>query len=146
MRSRIGCTLETWSWNSRLGQGRRDQSGNNCRGACPLERAGAGFALHSDFNLVVTPLSPLLVAEIATTRTGADGTVLAPGERISVDRALRAITIDAAHVLRRDHEVGSIEAGKLADFTVLADDPYAVDPSQIGSIEVIGTVLGGEPT
>jgi len=111
-----------------------------------LERAGAGFALHSDFNLVVTPLSPLLVAEIATTRTGADGTVLAPGERISVDRALRAITVDAAHVLRRDHEIGSIEVGKFADLTVLADDPYEVNPSQIGAIEVIGTVLGGERT
>lgn len=112
-----------------------------------LERAGAAFALHSDFNLVVTPLSPLTVAEIAVTRIGADGTtVLAPGERISVDRALRAITVDAAHLLRRDDHLGSIEAGKLADFTVLADDPYEVDPTELGSIEVVGTILGGEPT
>jgi predicted amidohydrolase YtcJ len=112
-----------------------------------LERAGAQFAIHSDFNLVVTPLSPLLVAEIAVTRTGADGTtVLAPGERISVDRALRAITVDAAHILRRDDLLGSIEVGKFADFTVLADDPYEVDPSQLGAVEVIGTILGGEPT
>ena len=112
-----------------------------------LERAGANFAIHSDYNLVVTDLSPLLVAEIATTRIGADGeTVLAPGERISVDRALRAITIDAAHVLRRDHRLGSIEVGKLADFTVLADDPYEVAATDIGSIEVVATVLDGEPT
>lgn len=112
-----------------------------------LLRAGAPFALHSDFNLVVTPLSPLLVAEIAATRLGADGvTVLAPGERISVDQALRAITVDAAHLLRRDDTLGSIEAGKLADFAVLADDPYEVEPTAIGSIDVIDTVLGGEPT
>ena len=89
-----------------------------------LERAGAPFALHSDFNLVVTPLSPLLAAWCAVNRIGADGeTVLAPGERISVDRALRAITIDAAYILNRDDRLGSIEVGKHADFTVLADDP-----------------------
>jgi predicted amidohydrolase YtcJ len=112
-----------------------------------LARAGATFALHSDFNLVVTPLSPLLVAEIAATRTGADGeTVLAPGERIPVEHALRAITVDAAYILRQDHRIGSIEVGKLADFTVLADDPLEVAPTELGSIEVVDTILGGEPT
>ena len=112
-----------------------------------LLRAGAPFALHSDFNLVVTPLSPLLVAEIAATRLGADGeTVLAPGERISVDQALRAITVDAAFVLGRDGTIGSIEVGKAADFAVLADDPYEVSPTDISSIDVVDTVLAGQPT
>ena len=64
-----------------------------------LVNAGAQFAIHSDYNLVVTPLSPLKVAEIAVTRIAEDGvTVLAPGERISVERALSAITVDAAYV------------------------------------------------
>ena len=112
-----------------------------------LERAGAPFALHSDFNLVVTPLSPLLAAWCAVNRIGADGeTVLAPGERISVDRALRAITIDAAYILNRDDRLGSIEVGKHADFTVLADDPYEVDPRNLKDIEVCDTVLAGEST
>ena len=112
-----------------------------------LERAGATFALHSDFNLVVTPLSPLLAVWCAVNRVGADGeTVMAPGERISVDRALRAVTIDAAHVLARDDRLGSIEAGKLADFTVLDDDPYEVDPMALRDIGVADTVLAGEPT
>ena len=112
-----------------------------------MERAGAPFALHSDFNLVVTPLSPLLAAWCAVNRIGADGeTVLAPGERISVDRALRAITIDAAYILNRDDRLGSIEVGKHADFTVLADDPYEVDPRNLKDIEVCETVLAGEST
>ena len=112
-----------------------------------LVRAGATFALHSDFNLVVTPLSPLTAASVAVTRLGADGeTVLAPGERISVDRALRAITIDAAFVLNQDDSIGSIEVGKFADFVVLADDPYEVAPESLGDIEVVGTILGGEQT
>ena len=112
-----------------------------------LLAAGAQFALHSDFNLVVTPLSPLSVASIAVTRLAADGeTVLAPGERISVDRAIRAITVDAAHIVSRDHEVGSIEVGKFADFAVLADDPFECAPEDIGSIGVVDTILAGEPT
>ena len=112
-----------------------------------LHRAGAPFALHSDFNLVVTPLSPLLAAWCAVNRLGADGeTVMAPGESISVDSALRAITIDAAYILNRDDRLGSIEVGKHADFTILNDDPYEVAAEKIKDIEVHDTVLEGEPT
>lgn len=109
-----------------------------------LEREGVMFALHSDFSLVLTPIHPLTAARIAVNRVALDGTtVQAPGERIGVDRAMRAITIDAAHVLRRDSELGSIEAGKLADFTILDDDPYEVDPMALRDIGIWGTVLGG---
>ena len=112
-----------------------------------LQRAGAPFALHSDFNLVVTPLSPLLAAWCAVNRIGADGeTVMAPGERISVDSALRAITIDAAYILNRDHCLGSLEVGKHADFTILDDDPYEVAAEQIKDITIHDTVLDGEST
>lgn len=111
-----------------------------------LERAGVTFALHSDFNLVVTPLSPLTAAWCAVNRLAADGsTVMAPGERISVDRALRAMTIDAAHVLNRDDRLGSIEVGKYADFTVLDDDPYQVNVEELNRISVHDTVLEGIP-
>ncbi|MEC9473114.1 MAG: amidohydrolase [Actinomycetota bacterium] len=112
-----------------------------------LERAGVPFALHSDFNLVVTPLSPLLAAWCAVNRIGADNeTIMAPGERISVDSALRAITIDAAYILNRDDRLGSLEVGKYADFTILNDDPYEVNTAEIKDIEVHDTVLEGEPT
>ena len=111
-----------------------------------LERAGVTFALHSDFNLVVTPLSPLTAAWCAVNRLAADGsTVMAPGERISVDRALRAMTIDAAHLLNRDDRLGSIEVGKYADFTVLDDDPYQVSVEKLNRISVHDTVLEGIP-
>ena len=111
-----------------------------------LERAGVTFALHSDFNLVVTPLAPLTAAWCAVNRVGADGrSVLAPGERISVARAMQAITVDAAHILNRDDRLGSIEVGKLADFTVLDDDPFEVDPMALRDIDVHDTVLGGVP-
>ena len=109
-----------------------------------LEREGVPFALHSDFSLVVAPIDPLLAVWIAVNRIAADGvTVQAPGERIGVERALRAITIDAAYVLGLERELGSLEVGKLADFTVLEDDPTAVESSAIRDIGVWGTVLGG---
>lgn len=110
-----------------------------------LASAGATFALHSDYNLVVAPMHPLTAAWVAVNRFAADGeTVIGPGERISVDRALRAITVDAAFVLNRDDRLGSIEVGKHADFAVLDDDPYEVDPARLKDIGVRGTVLGGD--
>jgi predicted amidohydrolase YtcJ len=111
-----------------------------------LEREGVTFALHSDFSLVVAPLDPLLSVWIAVNRLAADGvTVQAPGERIGVERALRAVTIDAAYVLGMEREIGSLEVGKFADFSVLSDDPTAVDRSAIRDLRVWGTVLGGHP-
>ena len=110
-----------------------------------LVRAGATFALHSDYNLVVAPMHPLTAVWIAVNRLAADNeTVVAPGERISVDQALQAVTIDAAFVLNRDHCLGSIEPGKHADFVILDEDPYKVDPARIRGIGVHGTILAGE--
>ena len=112
-----------------------------------LEREGVTFALHSDYSLVVAPIDPLLAVWIAVNRIAADGvTVQAPGERIGVERALRAITIDAAYVLGMDREIGSLEVGKLADLTILDEDPTAVAPAALRDIKVVGTVLGGQPT
>lgn len=109
-----------------------------------LAREGVPFALHSDFSLVVVPMHPLTAIWTAVNRLAADGcTVVAPGERISLHQALRAITIDAAYVIGAERDLGSIEVGKLADFTVLHEDPYEVDPSHLKDIEVAGTVLGG---
>jgi predicted amidohydrolase YtcJ len=108
------------------------------------DREGVRYSVHSDAS--VTPLGSLHTMWCAVNRVTASGEVLGPHERISVDRALRAVTIDAAHQLRLDHEIGSIEAGKLADFVALAEDPYDVDPMALKDIEVRGTVVGGEVT
>ena len=109
-----------------------------------LEREGVVFALHSDFSLVLTPIHPLTAVWIAVNRVATDGSVQAPGERINIDRAMRAVTIDAAHVLSRDRELGSIEVGKHADFAILEDDPYEVEAMTVKDIAVWGTVLGGK--
>ncbi len=110
-----------------------------------LEREGVVFALHSDFSLVVVPMHPLTAAWIAVNRLALDGrTVMAPGERIGVARAMRAITIDAAYVLGLERQVGSLEPGKFADFAILDEDPFEVDPMKLKDIRIWGTALAGK--
>ncbi|HZP08098.1 amidohydrolase [Methyloceanibacter sp.] len=107
-----------------------------------LVREGVVVSLHAD--TPVAPPRPLEEVWIAVNRVGAlSGQVRAPYERVTVDQALRMITIDAAYTLGVDDEVGSIEAGKLADFTVLDADPRDVEPMAIKDIPVTATILGG---
>ena len=109
-----------------------------CGSAC---RVGVRMAIHSD--TPVTTLAPLFAAGVAVNRRTESGVVLGPNECISVMDALRAITLDAAWTLKMETEIGSIEAGKCADFAILADSPLDVDPSELGDIKVMGTVSGG---
>ncbi|MFI7578951.1 amidohydrolase family protein [Kocuria kalidii] len=104
-------------------------------------RLGVPISLHSD--TPVTPLGPLHSVKHAVTRLTVSGRVMGEHERIGVQEALEAVTIGGAYLLRTDHEVGSLEAGKFADLAVLADDPLAVAPEDIGDIHVLGTVVGG---
>ncbi len=104
-------------------------------------REGVSFSIHSD--TPITPMGHLHTAWCAVNRLTATGEVLGPDERIPVMDAMKAITLDAAYQLKLDHEMGSIEAGKLADFAVLEEDPLLVDPVTLKDIEVWGTVLGG---
>ena len=79
----------------------------------------------------------------AANRVTAAGRVLGPKERVSAYDALRMMTVNAAYLLHRDHEIGSIRVGKRADLTVLGDDPLAIDPMAIKDIPVQATILGG---
>jgi len=109
-----------------------------------VEKAGIGYSLHSDF--MVTDPNPLHMIQMAVTRcTWQDPQfVLAPGERVSVESAIRAVTAEAAWQLRSEHEIGSLEAGKLADFVILDKDPRRVDPERIKDIAVLETWMDGK--
>ena len=94
---------------------------------------------------MIVPLDPLEAVGTAVNRIAEDGkTVVAPGERIGLDHALRAITIDAAYIIGMEDKVGSLEPGKFADFAILEEDPYKVDPMKVKDIPVWGTALSGK--
>lgn len=68
----------------------------------------------------------------------------APDQALTLDEALQAHTINAAWQQKRDHEIGSIEAGKLADLVLLNTDPYTVDPARLqDTMRVEGTWISG---
>lgn len=106
-----------------------------------MVRNGIPTSLHSDFTMA--PAAPLTLAWIAVNRVTAEGTLMAPEERLTVEQALRAVTIDAAFALRMEQEIGSIVAGKRADFTVLEKDPLKVSPARLKDIPIWGTVFEG---
>ncbi len=107
-----------------------------------LERAGIRFTMHSDCPM--GPIEPLLAVTTAVTRMTTSGQVMGPDQAVSVESALRAVTIDAAWSLRLDHEIGSIAPGKRADFVILDKNPHDVRPSRIRDIGVWGTVYQGK--
>jgi len=107
-----------------------------------LERAGVPIALHSD--LTMAPADPLFLAWIAVNRINMDGQLMAPDQRISVDTAMRAITIEAAGMLGLQDQIGSLTVGKKADFAVLAKNPYEGDPMALRDIAIKGVLFEGE--
>ncbi|HEX4846903.1 MAG TPA: amidohydrolase family protein [Novosphingobium sp.] len=122
-----------------LGPGRAEQI--NRLGS--LERKGVPLGLHSDFNMA--PIDPLYLAWIAANRITIEGRTKAPDERLSLDKALRAITIEAAQVIGMDAMVGSLAPGKRADMAVLDRDPYAGGAAGLRDVRVLGVVFEGRP-
>ncbi len=102
---------------------------------------GISISLHSD--MPMAPAQPLLLAWAAANRVTVSGRTAAPDQRITLEMALRAITIEAAYSLRLEDEIGSIKPGKKADFTILDSDPFAVSPAEVKDIRVWGSILEG---
>jgi predicted amidohydrolase YtcJ len=88
-------------------------------------------------------MAPLFTAWCAVNRLTPSGRILGESQRISVEDALRSITLGAAYTLGLDKEIGSIATGKSADFAVLGFDPTAVDPTVLKDVPVLGTVSSG---
>ncbi|MEH6584680.1 MAG: amidohydrolase [Halioglobus sp.] len=107
-----------------------------------LKRQGMRFGLHSDCPMA--PLSPLTLVWAAVNRTTINGNQNVEAQRVTVDDALRAVTIDAAWLMRMEDQIGSIRAGKRADFAVLEQDPYKVNPKKLKDIAIWGTVFSGQ--
>lgn len=106
-----------------------------------MVRNGMSVSFHSDF--MMAPMEPLMLAWCAAARLTRSGRKVAPAECLDLAQALRGITIDAAHAINMDHEIGSIVAGKRADFTILEDDPFQMGVDHLKDVRVSGTVFEG---
>jgi len=102
---------------------------------------GIPAAAGSDFS--PGPFAPLMGIQGMVTRKGWNGETWGANQRISVEEALGVNTINGAYASHEEAIKGSITAGKLADFVVLADDPHTIDQEKIKDIEIVRTVTGG---
>ncbi len=106
-----------------------------------LVERGVPVSFHSDFSMA--PAEPLTLAWTAVNRTTSEGTRVSQDQRISVYEALKAITIDAARTLNLEAEIGSLEVGKMANFTILGGNPLKVDAMRLKDLEIRGVVYKG---
>ncbi len=92
-------------------------------------------------------LNPMLGLYAAVTRKTLAGQPEGgwfPEERLSVEEAIRAYTINTAYAGFEESMKGSITVGKLADLVVLSDDVLAIDADRLKDVEVTMTIVGGE--
>jgi predicted amidohydrolase YtcJ len=124
--------FSVWSAVERLGEER-------ARWLYPLKTLfSEGVCVVGGSDCPMEPLSPLEGVEAAVTRQPF------AEQQLTVDEALRMYTVNAAHASHEEDLKGSIEEGKLADFTVLSDDPRTVPHAKIGEIAVEMTIVGGK--
>ena len=125
---------------------------NSSLGRYPhLARNGVPVSISAD--VPSTPISmqgPLFVAQCATTLKDASNpnATAFPENRtpMTVEQAIRAITIDAAWQLSLEDKIGSIVEGKLADFVILEASPYEVGADKLKDIKVVATIMDGTYT
>lgn len=96
----------------------------------------------------VEPIEPLTGIHAAVTRRRADGSPGGegwyPGQRLTIDQAIRAYTMGAAEAIGREAVQGSISPGKLADLTVFEQDIYRVAPEALLDVSIAGAMVGGK--
>jgi predicted amidohydrolase YtcJ len=104
--------------------------------------AGVRAAAGSDFS--PGPFDPLMGIQGMVTRRGWNGETWGANQKIKLDEALRVNTINGAYNSHEENIKGSITAGKLADYVVLAEDLHTIDPEKIKDIKIARTVTGGK--
>ena len=107
-----------------------------------VDRAGIRFGLHSD--MPMAPGSPLVLMHAAVNRINFANEVAGPKQRVSPLAALKGVTLDAAYIMGLEDDYGSISEGKLANFTILSENPLSVNPQIIKDIEIKATIVEGK--
>ncbi len=108
--------------------------------ATPWKKHGIFMAFSAD----VLPIGPLVGIYAAVTRKGMSGRVWGADERVSVQDAIRAYTVNSAYINFDERQKGTLEAGKLADIVVLGDDLLTLDPNRLKDARIDMTIVGGK--
>ncbi|WP_067177737.1 amidohydrolase [Microtetraspora niveoalba] len=107
-----------------------------------LHEAGAVLAFSSDWN--VAEMDPMVGIYTAVTRRGlAGGPAWMPEETLDLATAIRAYTLGSAYANFCEHDRGSITPGKLADFTVLSHDLFAIPVEAVPDVTAGLVAVGG---
>ena len=101
------------------------------------------FAWHADYPALPATLGANLAGFVTRVEGDCQPSPEMAAGTITVDEALRLMTLGSAYALDREREVGSLEVGKYADLAVLNQDPRAVEPAQLESTDVLMTMVGG---
>lgn len=107
-----------------------------------LEKLNVPLSFHSDY--FMAPAEPLLLVWSAVNRINSNGEVLASEEKVSLFTAMKAVTIEAAKSIRLEKEIGTITVGKKADFVLLAENPFKINPVKIKDIRILETFFEGK--
>ena len=107
--------------------------------------SGAHLAFGTDW--FVAPLNPMFGIYAAVTRRTLDdknpnGWI--PEQKITVEEAVRAYTFGSAYAEFQENAKGTLTVGKLADFVMLSDDIFTINPTEIRSAKVLTTVVDGK--
>ena len=118
------------------------ERGENLVALNSLAKRNVPTSYHSDF--AMAPIEPLTLAWTAINRVTSNNNKVSQDQRVDTYTAMKAITISAARTLNLEGDIGSIEAGKTANFTILKENPFKVDPMLIKDITVLATVYKGK--
>jgi len=116
----------TYNWKTLIDKGVHVAFGSDC----PVEPCNVMYGIYS-----------------AVTRMDLNGYPEGgwlPEQKISLEEALYGFTMGASYASFEENIKGSVREGKLADFTVLDDDIFQMEPKQLKNVAVAATIINGE--
>ena len=105
------------------------------------QKHGLRSSLHNDSPMY--PAEPFKLMRTAVTRKTRKGALIGADQAVTVDEAIKALTINPAWQMFLENVLGSLEPGKLADLVVLSENPRKIEPDSLDQIQVLETYRGG---
>jgi hypothetical protein len=99
------------------------------------------YSLHADQPMFQS--APLHLIHTAVNRKTKEGKLIGSHNRVTVESALKAMTIHSAWQIKMDDKIGSIKVDKYADFVILAENPFEVSIEKIKDIQILETIVNG---